>query len=65
MLLYNEATGAYADQPAKALHVWADLGWVPVQPVIEAEAEEQETAEVTAEDTGRRRHPSAKATKDK
>lgn len=61
MRLYNPATGATTDQPEKSLHVWAGLGWLPV----EERHEDEDTAEATAEDTARGHHPSAKATKDK
>lgn len=70
MRLYNPATEAFTDQPAKSLGVWAQAGWVPADPEPEVVdlAEDDDVssdAEVTAEDTGRGRHPSARANKDK
>ena len=63
MKVYNQATGQTADVQDKAFPVWANLGWTPYHEA--PDVGDEDTAEVTAEDTGRGRHPSARATKDK
>ncbi len=72
MQVYNPATGQEADVSPEAYQgAWASLGWLPIEarPLVEkgknpTDLLAGDTVEVTAEDDGRRDHPSAKAKKD-
>jgi hypothetical protein len=65
--VYNPATGQTADVVAKSFGMWAQRGWLPVDPSPEnedaAEGTEPEAEKTAA--SGRGQHPTAKANKDK
>lgn len=60
--VFNEATGQYADVPAKSYGSWAARGWT----TVESDSPEVVTVSAAeADETTSRGKPSARAQKDK